>query len=465
MIVDGHSNEDFGVDLINRNAEFNDLATNPLIQEEEEEEDIFAGDYEEYHEKSFYADFDSTTESPFPPLEDLSSFLKPKRTQLFKIVITRQKREFESPFNFQDKISGEEGTIQTFEIKPKAPTEYQMIERPYLEIGLQTYNDSVEKSYQVAKMRMNNSYTQVEKGMSDVIQDFQKIGNSYINNNNKVIEIENFLNNVRSRMEQSLQSNETIDIFQNDFDLDRNTQIKTDEKKEKKVELRTFKDDNYLAGSKNKKDKSINYIRFLSPEGVYMAHSIIRNLSSEERIKVIGIPYTSQLLFWNFINREINSPIFVLDIPNEITAFEFCPTNLNKLVCAMYSGQIIIFEFKDLLGLLNKSSDGDNNTHKKVDKKYLYEFYITQVIDSHKTHITSMKWFPKNVQLLKYNFITKETNEVQLLATIGEDGIVLVWDFKRLPDPSKNDGIPFILRPVHKVEVYKMDSIYFFKLF
>lgn len=91
-----------------------------------------------------------------------------------------------------------------------------------------------------------------------------------------------------------------------------------------------------------------------------------------------------------------------------------------------------------------------------VDKKLLYEFYITQVIDSHKTHITSMKWFPKNLNFHKSNLIANETNEVSLLATLGEDGQMLVWDLKTV-DPNKNDNIPYNLRTVHRVEINKMD--------
>ena len=166
-------------------------------------------------------------------------------------------------------------------------------------------------------------------------------------------------------MEQALQSNETIDIFQNDFDLDRTAQIKTeDDKKDKKNELRTFRANVASQKSKGQK-KSVNYIRFVKSDEVYMAHSLLRNISFDERSKVIGIPFPSQIFFWNFINREINSPVFVLDIPMEITAFEFCPTNIDKLVCSLISGQIIIFDIKDLLGILNKASDSEMITNKK----------------------------------------------------------------------------------------------------
>lgn len=333
------------------------------VEEQDENEDIFAGEYEEYIEPVYIPkpDMHQTGFS----FEEISSVVKPKRSQLFKVIITRPKREFESPYTFNDKVPGEEGTVATFEIKSRPPNEYQTNERVYIEMGLQTANESMEKSYQVPKMRTKNSYTQVEKDMSDIKDHFESTANFYLTNSAKLNLIENFLNKTRSLMEQALQSNETIDIFQNDFDLDRTAQIKTeDDKKDKKNELRTFRANVASQKSKGQK-KSVNYIRFVKSDEVYIAHSLLRNISFDERSKVIGIPFPSQIFFWNFINREINSPVFVLDIPMEITAFEFCPTNIDKLVCSLISGQIIIFDIKDLLGILNKASDSEMITNKK----------------------------------------------------------------------------------------------------
>lgn len=476
MIVEGHSIDadnfntrregqnvaDLGAqNNFSINAEsLNHINNLPEIIEEDDNEDLFDGNYEEYHETEFRAD-KNLIES-YPMREDCSSEIVNKRKQLFKIIITRPKREFEGPFSFNDKSPGEEGTVANFEIKQRPVSEYQMNERAFLEMGFETANKTVCRGYQVPKKRMANAYTQVEKGMADVIPKFENITNFYLTNPNKIIDIENFLNKVRSLTEQALQSNETIDIFQNDFDLDRTTQIKADDdKKEKKVELRTFRE-NSAAGQKSKREKSINYIRFISPDEVYIAHSLMRNLTFEERIKVIGIPYPSQILFWNFNNKEINSPVFMLDIPMEITHFEFCPTNENKLVCALYSGQIIIYVFKDLLGMLNKSSDTESISNlKKMNKKdQLYENFITAVIDSHKTHITAMKWFPKNYSFHRSNLISPSSspNESSLLATLAEDGQMLIWDFNPV-DRLKNDNIPFNLKYVHRVDINKMDSL------
>jgi hypothetical protein len=352
-------------------VDIEDPAINHFSQEEEpvemssdviegqDHEDIFRGDYEEFIEPIYYPKLDVDDPGSSLDQENISSDLKPIREQLFKIIITKQKKEFEAPTSFSEKNPGEEGSATLFEVKAK-PNEYQTLDKAYIEYSFQTANKAVDKSYQVPKMRTKNSFTQVESHNKDIKEEYEKKARHYLTNPNKLQEIENFLIKTRSLVEQTLQSNETIDIFQNDFDLDRNQQVKTEEeKKEKKNEQRTFK-----ANSKNQK-RSVNYIRFIAKDEVYVAHSLMRNLSIEERIKVIGIPYTSQIFFWNFANREINSPVFLMDIPMEVTAFEFCPSNMNKMVAALTSGQIIVFEIKDLLGLLNKGSKAETMSIKK----------------------------------------------------------------------------------------------------
>lgn len=97
----------------------------------------------------------------------------------------------------------------------------------------------------------------------------------------------------------------------------------------------------------------------------------MRNLTFEERAKIIGIPYQSQILFWDFVDPEVNSQIFCLEIPMEITCFEFCPTNENQLIGALISGQMIIYEFKELMGILNGKYLSENANKKS---KYLKSF-------------------------------------------------------------------------------------------
>jgi hypothetical protein len=89
-------------------------------------------------------------------------------------------------------------------------------------------------------------------------------------------------------------------------------------------------------------------------------------------------------------------------------------------------------------------------------KKDYYTYYITPNFESHKAHITSMKWFPKNYSFTKYALTTNNSNETTILATLGEDGQVLIWDMKNFDKTIKNDTSNYI-KPVIRVEINKLD--------
>lgn len=468
-----HNTSQNNIDNQEENYQENNGFSKKQSKNEEDEEssiNINQNVNDEYIEKTFYGNPNYLA----LVTGDLSTIIKSKRTQLIKTIIVRPRKEFEFPVSFNDKGPGEEGGATSFDIKPVKTNEYPMADQAYLDIGLQTSSEYTVKSYQVPKMRTKNANTQVEANLNDIVDKFENKANFYLTNVQKLNDIENFLQKVRPRMEESLQSNETIDIFLNDFDLDRSTFITNsdvNEKGESKVEMRTFRD-NLSAGQKSKKEKSVNFIKIISMDECYIAHSLIRNLTFEERTKSIGIPYQTQILFWNFKDHEINSPVFTLDVPMEISTFDFCPTNPNILICGLLSGQLIIYEINDLIGILHKSNDSEYQLMNKKSKdiflifnlanrKDLYTFFITPNFESHKTHITSMKWFPKNFGFTKYNLVANNSNETTILATLAEDGQVLIWDIKNFDRSIKNDTSNYI-KPVIRVEINKLDCKFYF---
>ena len=137
---------------------------------DEDNEDLFEGDYEEFEERTLYGD------QEYQPtiVEDYSSIVTNRRTDLFKIIITRSKRDFEAPVTFNDKGPGEEGNGNNLDFKPVKANEFPSAERAVIEMGFQTNNEAYEKSYQVPRMRMQNALTQIEKGLGDIIDKFEK---------------------------------------------------------------------------------------------------------------------------------------------------------------------------------------------------------------------------------------------------------------------------------------------------
>ena len=110
-------------------------------------------------------------------------------------------------------------------------------------MGFQTANSFVQKSFQVIKKVKINSYTQTEKNLSDIKEQFLKKVNGYLSNQNSITSLDNFIQRIKPKMEEALQSNETINIFMNDFDLDKFNHIGNEEevKNNGEQEVRTFR--------------------------------------------------------------------------------------------------------------------------------------------------------------------------------------------------------------------------------
>lgn len=96
--------------------------------------------------------------------------------------------------------------------------------------------------------------------------------------------------------------------------------------------------------------------------------------------------------------------------------------------------------------------------YKKIlaKKENIYTYYITPIFESHRTHINAMQWFPKNFSFTKYNLVQNTSGEVGILATLAEDGQVLLWDMKNFDRTIFNDTSNYI-KPIVRCEINKMD--------
>ena len=431
------------------------------------EEDLFAGPYERLIDRKFIPD-PNYEDTKILPNENFCSEIKPKREFFYKILITRPKREFEAPINnlFQDKNSSEEQTVGNNEVKGvKSANEYPLSERSTIEMGFQTANATVPKSFQVAKKLKINNYTQTENNLSDIKDEFLKKVNSYLSNQNSLTSIDNFLQRIKPKMEEALQSNETINIFMNDFDLDKFNRIGNEEgiKNSGEQEARTFRDNS--AGTKNKKEKCVHWIRSVDSSIPFISHSLKRNFGFEESLKIIGIPYQSSVLFWNIKDVEQNSPVFEVATPGEIVCYEFDPNNTNNMVIALTSGQLMFIKFFDLINILKNNANNDFSYLKKTDIKEFYVFNLSSLKWTHQSEITAVKWFPPGYSFKKKGQMqfSPDEHESSIVVSLGQDGIIMIWDYKSL-SLGENKNAQFIndvndyLIP-KKIEVNKVDAI------
>jgi hypothetical protein len=165
----------------NKTNEETEIKNSKVEDNQDDEEDIFKGPLEEFKEVEYYGSGDYKTESSEIIENDISaSKIKNRRNQFFKFVIARQKREFEAHNPFNDKEPGAEGT--NLDVKPMKITEFPSTERAILEIELQTANESSEKSYQVPRVRLQNSFTSSEVDIDDIVIRYQQKAMHYLTN-------------------------------------------------------------------------------------------------------------------------------------------------------------------------------------------------------------------------------------------------------------------------------------------
>jgi hypothetical protein len=161
--------------------------------------------------------------------------------------------------------------------------------------------------------------------------------------------LDKFIDRVAYRVEEALQSNELINVFQDDFDMLGDEEAASGAKISAVNMLpRTFFEHDYC------KNKRVSCIKFhptyFSIELTFyrkpflVAMSMIENLSFDDRCEITGKSFDSHVLVMNFSDAHIVSLNYVLETPIEVSSVEWHAENPNVLVGGCISGQVIVWD-------------------------------------------------------------------------------------------------------------------------
>lgn len=265
-----------------------------------------------------------------------------------------------------------------------------------------------------------------------------------------------FLENVYPEMEAALQSNETLDIFQDDFNVLPKRQGGSKESAEISNSIKETKNLFYLAC----KGKKVSCIQFQPWVGSYknnpiIAESFIENLEFDQRVIFSMKSSKSVILFWNYEDMHAIDPLLVLTSPLEVMTFEFNPKDPSIIIAGTINGQIMMWDLKGMdIGITSKKKvkKSVNNSVREVQPvitSVLQDPSSIQVVSdtvkrnvaSHKAPITCIKWFPPGLELdMKKNISTLASSsgtEINQFASISTDGQVLLWEKKFLDAQKK----------------------------
>ncbi|XP_029474213.1 WD repeat-containing protein 63 isoform X2 [Rhinatrema bivittatum] len=151
-----------------------------------------------------------------------------------------------------------------------------------------------------------------------------------------------FLNSVSLRTEMALQQNEILDAFFDDWKALAEDESLYGSKSDTQLkEYQSFTDLHYS------KEKTISCIRWHPVIYGIVAVAVTESLSFEDRInmsaKLILTP--SLILIWSFTDPI--HPQLMLECPDDIYCFQFCPSDPNIIAGGCINGQVVLWDISE----------------------------------------------------------------------------------------------------------------------
>ncbi|KAJ8277808.1 hypothetical protein GJAV_G00080320 [Gymnothorax javanicus] len=343
-------------------------------------------------------------------------------------MISRVRRKFGAPVLFSDRNASEtpDGCIECTPYKDKNFV-IQMLERSS---GIQAVPSLKTSATQTEWKYLRNMCTQYEPRAFT-----EEEKESCMNSEN----LKNFLDLVTSRFEVALQQNEIMDAFFDDWQALTEEDVifggKTD------THLKEYQSFTDLQFSKEKTISCMNWHPTIS--GV-IAVALTERLSFEERIndstKLLLNP--SLILFWSF--SDPLNPQLVLECPDDVLAFEFCPSDPSVIVGGCMNGQVVLWDISAHADRLQgtpagggSSTAANTNTLPGFEDKNANETPVMRycavsgIESSHKAPITDLQWLPDYFEVSKTGIPLENKNQmcVQIL-TCAPDCCVMFWDIR-----------------------------------
>lgn len=258
--------------------------------------------------------------------------------------------------------------------------------------------------------------------------------------------LDRFIDKVAYRVEEALQSNEIINVFQDDFEMLGDDEAGAGSKISITNEkLRQYHEKIYCEA------KSVSCIKFNPHKKYLVGVALIERLSFEDRCEIMGKSFNSHVLILNFSDDTNFNLNYVLQTPVEITCIEFHPENPYVIVGGAINGQVLCWDLKSLEHRIvegghkpevAKMPDEELDKTQQVAVK-LKQLVMSSIDRSHKNFVSDIKFVPGSVRVDK-----KHPNEGKSyhFCSVAEDGFVHIWDTRtvdREMHAREHRGKPF----------------------
>ncbi|CAL8306342.1 unnamed protein product [Lota lota] len=335
--------------------------------------------------------------------------------------VSRARRHFGAPVSFSDRAAVDD--------IPKCVSfkdEKFSIVRMERECGVQAIPSLTNSSAQTVWKYPKNMCTQYEpRGFS--VEEKE----NYLHSEKLIT----FMNSVAPRVLEALQQNHIMDLFVDDWSgLGEDVGGKVDTHLK---EYQSFTDLNYS------NDKTISHINWHPSINGIVAVAMVERASLEERIdnstKLLLKP--PLILFWSF-SDPIN-PQLLLECPDDVLAFEFCPSDPNIIVGGCMNGLVVLWDISAHVDRLQgtrpaggRSTSASTATfdleEKRKNEVPVVRYCAISAIESgHKAPITAVQWLPETFEVNRMGVPLVNTNTTCVqLVTCAPNCSVMFWDIR-----------------------------------
>ncbi|XP_019749897.1 dynein axonemal intermediate chain 3 [Hippocampus comes] len=262
--------------------------------------------------------------------------------------------------------------------------------------------------------------------------------------------LSDFFDAVTNRVLHALQQEEIMNVFKDDWmALGTNTEDIDWSGKVSDVLMlnQAFSDPNYS------QDKEIICLHWHPTIQSVMAVAMTEK-KTQQLVRSTG----PLIVFYTF--SDPTHAKILLECPDDILAFEFCPSDPNIIVGGCVNGQVVLWEISAHVTHLHPAQHG-HHRHESVkndmlgleDKKHTKAPLVrysamSGVENSHKAPITDVHWLPQTFEVTAQGIPVENKSNISVqLMTCSPDGSLMFWDIRvpkqarqTMPDKKQNDS-------------------------
>ncbi|KAM5320931.1 dynein axonemal intermediate chain 3 [Glossophaga mutica] len=359
-------------------------------------------------------------------------------TKQITYMISRKRHEFGAPIKFSDQnaSSVKDGYIEC----TAYPDRNFVIKQLEKDVGMQAIPQVMDTSTQ----------TKWAYPKTAIMQYYPR---EFLEEEKEILKqskpLADFLNNTSISVEIALQQNEITNTFIDDWKCLAEEEGTFGDKTDTHLkEYQSFTDLHNLT------EKMVTCVSWHPHIYGLIAVSVAVRLSFEERVHFSGklLLQPSLILFWSF--SDPIHPQLMLESPEDIFCFKFCPSNPNIIAGGCINGQIVMWDITAHADRIENIKTGGTRTKKATlkpmfllepdmnkEEMYIRHCAVSSIENGHKKVITDIHWLPDTFEINRMGSVFENRSGICCqLVTCSSDCTVCFWDIRPLktitPQPT-----------------------------